>query len=556
MARDGGTTRAWWAAGLRRRAFLMGASATTIGVGLGIAGRLRPWQGAAGALIDIDFDHRRYGAGSSLHSSESAFLAAVGAVRTGGAIVVGPAIIGSELITNGEFSADIDGWAASSNSPTLSWSSGKLRMTSTAASGSDRFSRAVALTAGKAYKLSVSTLVSAPATTGLICFSAFSTLGGSISLAPGATSYHAGAHADTMYVGGAANAVQVGGYTEWDNISLKEVVPMAGHNHLALSGIVAGSTPAAVASAKVVFQADDNSISNGVVQERNRVRIEYGTDKHLRVIVTTNNSEQARLDLGVVEFNTPFEIRFSSTLNSFKASLNGGVLVSDTSGAHPPVALYRIGRSATGEAWDGTISRLKLYASAMSDADMTDPLKAIAVYGDSTGHGDHGTAGSRWWELLAAGYDPDRSMFNDAVGGQSVTTLRDRLLADTSHRCWTTIIMDRPNTGETASSCIAAIKAATGNLQTDRWLVMPPVDDVPGMPGYPVNTSGPAITAIQQALLSDPFFAGHTLDATAQAAYLTALVDESKRSDGIHFNDAGQAVQAAAVRAFMDAQGW
>src|SRR5690606_13563512 len=108
-------------------------------------------------------------------------------------------------------------------------------------------------------------------------------------------------------------------------------------------------------------------------------------------------------------------------------------------------------------------------------------------------------------------------------------------------------------TGESAAACIANIKAAVAGLLTGRWLVVPPVDD---SPEAETNGSGPAITAMQQQLLADPFFAGHTFGAPAQAAYLAALAGDDTRTDGIHFNDAGQAAQAAYIRELLDTLGW
>lgn len=49
---------------------------------------------------------------------------------------------------------------------------------------------------------------------------------------------------------------------------------------------------------------------------------------------------------------------------------------------------------------------------------------------------------------------------------------------------------------------------------------------------------------------------GNTFDAAAEAALLSALAPGSTRADGLHRNTAGQAIEAAAVRAWLDAKGW
>jgi len=100
------------------------------------------------------------------------------------------------------------------------------------------------------------------------------------------------------------------------------------------------------------------------------------------------------------------------------------------------------------------------------------------------------------------------------------------------------------------------MKAAAGYLQTGRWLVVPPVlNSSSGLP----DSAATAIGEIQSALLSDPFFTGHTFDAGQQAAYVAATSNDATRvgsGDFVHFSDAGQAIQASAIRAFLDGQGW
>jgi hypothetical protein len=121
--------------------------------------------------------------------------------------------------------------------------------------------------------------------------------------------------------------------------------------------------------------------------------------------------------------------------------------------------------------------------------------------------------------------------------------------ADTAHRNWPTIFMDRPNTGEDAATWIANMKAAGALLRTSQWMVFPPAQDAP-------STSIQNIADVQAALLTDPVLSAHTLDSTDQAAYLAAVNDSTTRSDGTHFNDKGQAIQTHFARAFFVQKGW
>lgn len=172
------------------------------------------------------------------------------------------------------------------------------------------------------------------------------------------------------------------------------------------------------------------------------------------------------------------------------------------------------------------------------------------VFGDSTADA------STWRTTLATSYTPARTIAEAAVSGENTTQMLARVSADSDHRGWTTIFMDRPNTGETSTDWLANMKAAAALLQTSRWLVVPPVLNSPS--GQP-DASGTAIGEIQAALLSDPDFAGHSLDASEQAAYITEMNDDATRvgaGDWTHFNDAGQTLQAARIKTTLDAMGW
>jgi hypothetical protein len=179
------------------------------------------------------------------------------------------------------------------------------------------------------------------------------------------------------------------------------------------------------------------------------------------------------------------------------------------------------------------------------------PLRsALSIFGDSTaaftGVSEYGRG---WGWMLAKDPDNPWAFNNAAVGGEDTAAMLARVAADTAHRTWPTVFMDLPNTGETAATWIANMKAAAGYLPHNRWMVMPPCQDAPG-------TTRANVTEVQAALLSDPFFVGHTLDATDQAAYIAALSTSDTRSDGIHFNDLGQAIQCLFVSAFFSQQGW
>lgn len=119
------------------------------------------------------------------------------------------------------------------------------------------------------------------------------------------------------------------------------------------SGVCAitGVTAPGSGSNQVLWQCDDGT-------ENNRLRIVRDSSTNLRFIVTAGGVEQCNLDLGTVAGSTEFVVSVGWATNDFSASLNAGVPVTDTGGSIPTVSTMRIGSSATGEQWGGTIANI------------------------------------------------------------------------------------------------------------------------------------------------------------------------------------------------------
>ncbi len=427
-------------------------------------------------------------------------------------------------------------WPAS-----LSWQAGKLR-NSYAASGQTRFQTAAATTPGRAYRLRGVL----HAATSNSCQLASSPAGGGIyganiaGLAKPATGEVLFAADTASWPVGTLSNPGGTGQDDWDDFSVREIMPFAGWSPDGFSIFIRGVTPASTAGTQVLFQADAGG------SERDRVRLTWGADEHLRLIVTRNNVEQANLGLGVVATSSAFEVRCSVSADEITGSLNGAPARLDAAASLPGIGMVRLGRSFTGETWTGDIKAFGLWFGAWSL--VIDPTQAFVVHGDSTARGDGAT--TTWFAALAGGYSPARAIHNDAASGQSVFTLRDRMLADTRRRDWPTIIYDRRNAGETAEDYLAALEAAVTTL-TGRFLILPQVAMADGVDDAGTLAVHAEINAGIRAR-----WPSNTLDAAAEAALLSALEPGSTRSDGLHRNNAGQAIEAAAVRAWMDSHGW
>jgi hypothetical protein len=175
----------------------------------------------------------------------------------------------------------------------------------------------------------------------------------------------------------------------------------------------------------------------------------------------------------------------------------------------------------------------------------------IVGYGDSTALGTGATNWSTTWLRGLGGlYTPKRVVETRGVASYTTADMLARVEADGEHYADEIVVfMDWTNTGEDAGDAIANLKAAAGASGAPKWFVMPPAQDVPD-PG----TAN--VAAVQAALLLDPFFAGHTLGSSEQAAYLAAVNSAGERSDGKHFDDSGQSIQATYIKAALDGAGW
>lgn len=530
------------------RAPMRSANATREGVGV--------WWDTA-ALVDANFSGGKFRFNNANYADETAWLAAIGGSKSGIARTIGPYIFGSELFPDGGFTSGVDSWAdapATAANGGVTNEAGRLRLTYTGAGTSYNARRQFTVTANRAYAYRATVA----ARSGVNLTSMAPAIAVSDDLANGAVWYANGAalpETRTIAFGAQFGTIRAGiqtsgtasaaNWAEIDDVSLRECYPYEGFTTQSIGARFEFTTPAAASGNKVLAEwSDDNS------SRVSRVRVVFDATSHLRMIVTSDNSEQANLDLGVVAVSTAYELAIAAASNRFSASLDGAAIVTDTAGTMPGVGKLWIGRSVSGETWDGTIDRVRIYAEALSDAALTDPFESFMVFGDSTADA------STWRTALAASYTPVRSQTEAAVGGENTTEMLARVAADTDHRRWTTLFMDRPNTGESSATWLGNMKAAAALLETNRWLVVPPVLNSPS--GLP-DSSATAIGEIQAALLSDPDFLGHTFDASEQAAYISEMADDATRvggGDWVHFNTTGQNLQAARIKITLDALGW
>jgi len=494
------------------------------------------WEG--GALLDADYTAGRYYFNGRTYSSVAALATAMGGTNSGNVLTVGPYLTGNMLYQS-DFSAGIDSFAETSNPDNGSLANSSGNLVGTVTTSTYRYSRAVSANR-KAAKITA-TQVSTTQASRSLAIGNNSGLSGAATVATAMTAngdYSAIGCTDgsTIYAGLQTSGA---GQTTTTNWRMEEVLPFAGFiqgQHRFEFDFTTGT----IGTQQVIAHLGIPSAS----AQSNRLLID--TSGNLRLIVTVSNSTVlVNLDLGVLSPATRYKVRGSLADNAFYANLDGGPWASDLSGIAAPAALFWLGRSQAGETFTGTIHHAKVWPTAVSDPNMlVDPARALFIAGDSTGAGTGATA--KWFDNFGS---PVRAYNNGAVGGETSTQMLARVQAAAAfYHDWPLIIMDRPNTGEDAALWLANMKAA-GAVWGDKWFIMPPAQDVP-------DTSIANIATVQAALLSDPDFAGHTLGAVEQAAYLTAVADAGTRSDGLHFDDDGQAIQQTYADDFITAASW
>lgn len=508
------------------------------------------------SLIDADFANSRYFYNGAAYS-QAGWLAAIGGSIAGNAVSVGPTIVGPELIPDGGFDVGVGGWADSPSyaaSGDLSVVGSALRATLTGATTQYRASLLASVTAGRAYLygLTLAAKSASPtigtafidSSTSADLFVPASSPGFNLAALPQSQSIVAGAPSASMYVGirmtgGAGQTPTV----DWDTASLKEVVPYLGYSVTGLAFSIDGATPAAASGNKVLAQWGEDG-------ERNRVRLVWDASKHLRFIVTVSGSEVANLDMGVVEVATAFTAEGSIGTNRIAVRLGSALSLIDTAAAFPGLGKFWIGRSYTGETWDGTIGHLKVFAAERIPADV--------LYGEGDSYMAL-TAGVGMSASLPVALG--RPMFTTAAGGSTLATEVARVQANPGLCRGTFVHWDGDaNSFTDVATTMANYAAMVAALPHQRFVIVPPCRRFNATAGQ-----NAAVTTIQSQLAA--LYPGHIVDAQAilaglavspgDDAYVAAgYIPNSCLTDGTHITLAAMNAVAAEVASLITSSGW
>ena len=107
------------------------------------------------------------------------------------------------------------------------------------------------------------------------------------------------------------------------------------------------------------------SINDNTSGERASV-LTSGTDP--RLVVQDGGVEQANIDGGTVAANVRTRVAVRINADDFAISINGGTVVTDTSGTLPTVDRLMFGRTQAGEYLNGRIARFTGWSQLLPNA--------------------------------------------------------------------------------------------------------------------------------------------------------------------------------------------
>ena len=276
---------------------------------------------------------------------------------------------GSELVTNGTFDSDTSGWAA--NNSSLSAVSGRLRLTQQGA-GLGFAQTTFATVVGKVYRLAWDYVAgTAPTPTTRV---ATSTLGSDIaSTASTDASITFVAQSTTTYVNFRMATTTDGLYSEFDNISVKEINPLS--VSIQMQGeMTYADTGAASVLTFFDWKADiSNRIFNDLDTDGASTG-EFNTNQVALGITDRSVGPETTYSPGV---NVPFNIASRHGSTFINGAVDGTALTADTT----PVALPDLSATDLQLGYDymGTISLFRVWSDDLGDTGIADASELSTV---------------------------------------------------------------------------------------------------------------------------------------------------------------------------------
>jgi hypothetical protein len=354
-----------------------------IGIGLPITGNLpqepgvsipdwvaRTADGAA-AIFDMDAANGRFWGASAEFEDEALFLDAINGSGADGKYLIGPYLdpAGVNILTNGGFDEDVEGWTAGAGIATLEWEDGEAKLT--LANGSYPNLNQQIGYQGRAFLLSAKGRRGTSSNSFYLYAGIQAAMSGGTAVAPTTQTIDStspktasglfATYLASTFLGLRSTSATASGTAFFDDISAIEAWPLPGWQQRNFAVVLQATAPASISEDETLWQADASS-PGAISAEQNRFRIyRKASDKHLIVDVTVIAGNQVSIDLGEVADEEQFSVAASFAPNNVTASLNGGAPVTDNSALLPGAAIMRLGQKFSGGQWGGSIERVIVF---------------------------------------------------------------------------------------------------------------------------------------------------------------------------------------------------
>jgi len=286
-----------------------------------------------------------------------------------------PNVIGPELVTNGTFDTDTSGWTLSGANSSQSAVGGRLRVTSVSPDGNARSSQGFTTEVGKTYLATANGFQGTTSGGIQVQFKLGTSSGGSeirtlyFSDAPGGEFSHVFvATTTTTYVTVQTNVPDA--YTEWDNISVREIDPLAVSIYMRGevsyadndSGYLDGGADGAEVIQYRWYASTFNCLGAGINTGGSRTGQQLISQEITNVFVAVS----ASTNYYTPAQNVPFAIAGRHGSNFINGAVDGTALTENTT----PTGLADLSAIdfQIGVVFNGTISAIRVFAGDIGDS--------------------------------------------------------------------------------------------------------------------------------------------------------------------------------------------
>lgn len=315
---------------------------------------------------------------------------------------------------------------------------------------------------------------------------------------------------------------------------------------------------------------------SGTVSQKDSVCVVRGSDKNLKVIVTSNSIQQAHLEMGPVENSA--RARLAITLGTsyyvggltkaqmhFTACLNGGPLINSAPGKQTfpePAQIWLACAPEQGKEFRGRMHRVTVLAGQLRQQyiqylSSVDQTNQILLAGDSYAGGARGVVlGNMLAEFTT------RTVINAGVGGSTMTQIRDIIKTLPWAYKLTWVIWDgSANQYKSVRDYYGLIDEIYGMIGQDRIVFLPPVAVGPSKDGSVIAYTRDMI-AIYNRLVADGriTFNPQTVLAEATPAKsrqdelddLAKVIRQSYLLDGVHLASEPMSHIASQIKSVLE----